>query len=152
MRTIPTYMTRHPGPLSLTQMLILRHAMPVLASGVLLLARLVPPIITRPLSLNPISHVGWHPNSFQASTMTPAPISGPSASQRSSWHRGALPDHENHLVQSFHRCELSCRPTLLPRVPSVPYPSATIWGKSFHFIKPCLIAVPRQRGSCATHP
>ena len=95
--------------------------------------------------LNSISHVGWHPNSFQASTMTRAPISGPSASQRSSWHRGGLPDHGNHHVQSFLRCEFSSRVR-------VPYPLATIWGKSFHFIKPDLIAVTRQRGSRATHP
>jgi serine/threonine-protein kinase OSR1/STK39 len=80
---------------------------------------------------NPISHVGWRPNSFQASTMTLAPISGPSASQRSSWHRGGLPDHGNHLVQSFLRCKLSCLSL------SRPLPLATIRGKSFHFYKTC---------------
>jgi serine/threonine protein kinase len=103
------------------------------------------------ITLNPISHVGWHPNSFQASTMIPAPIYGPSASQRSSWHRGGLPDHGNHLVQSCLRCELSCPHSATP-CPFFPYPLATIRGKSFHLIKPVLIAVSRQRGSCATHP
>lgn len=85
---------------------------------------------------NPISHVGWRPNSFQASTMTPAPISGPSASQRSSWHRGGLHDHGNHLVQSFLRCKLSC-PSL-----SRPLPLGHNPGQILLLIKPALIVRP----------
>jgi Protein kinase domain len=102
------------------------------------------------ITLNPISHVGWHPNSFQASIMTQAPISGPLASQRSSWRRGGLPDHGNHLVQSFLRCESSHAmfPTLLPR----PLPLGHNLGQILPLYKPYLIVVPLQRGSRATHP
>ncbi len=61
------------------------------------------------ITLSSISHVGWHPNSSQASITIRVPIFGPLASQPSSWHRGAPLDHENPLVQSFCRCELPRR-------------------------------------------
>jgi serine/threonine protein kinase len=51
------------------------------------------------------SRAGWLQNSFRASNTIGAPISGPSASQPSSWHRGVPLDHENPLVHSFLTCE-----------------------------------------------
>jgi serine/threonine protein kinase len=81
-----------------------------------------PPHYETLITLNSISHVGWHPNSFQASTMIPALISGPSASQRSSWHKGGLPDHGNHLVQSFLRCKLSR--VMYPTLSLTPWPQS----------------------------
>ena len=85
--------------------------------------------------------------------MTPAPISGPSASQRSSWHRGGLPDRGNHLARSSPKCKLShlCYASLIYASPSLtPWPQSGAISSTLS--NRFLIAVPRQRGSRATHP